>query len=159
MKTLDEVIKAMELCDSDEGTCRGCAYEPDCDQKASLGHERKRNDALHYLREYRTCREDLIMNCKRHEELYIQYRDMIDELERNEPLTWNELMQMIGKPVWIEEGTDFEMKHWFIVPWPHPSYKHNRLEKDQIGEGWSCYHKDNLGKTWQAYRKERHEES
>lgn len=68
MKTLDEVIKAMEICDSDEGTCRGCAYEADCDEKASLGHERKRADAIYYLKKYREDKNNATTRYLREEE-------------------------------------------------------------------------------------------
>ena len=50
MKTLDEVIRALEIC-WEQGTCsKECPYmmaEPSCGLRREL-------DALHYLKEYRT---------------------------------------------------------------------------------------------------------
>ena len=47
MKSLDEVIKAMEICMSDRNNCKGCPYDPDCKPN------KKWDDALEYLKEYR----------------------------------------------------------------------------------------------------------
>lgn len=133
MKTLDEVIKGMEHCHEDN--CMECPYqfEPkdfDCITQCQY------TDALHYLKEYRKL-------------------DSLDAVafseDDNPPLTWDELKQMAGKPVWVEYGT-FSDSGWafiseisekgsieFLLPWGL------RL----------VMHEGAIGKTWQAYRKER----
>lgn len=158
MKMLDEVIKALELCTSpvlEDGCIHGCPYsdlanECACDYNAI---PQMQKDALHYLREYRTRREDLIRNCDRHEELYNQYRDMIDELEKNDPLIWDELKQMEGKPVWVEvkyHNPEATYKYWTIV-----KYFDSNEGGDMVFTGTGFYYKDLLGVDWQAYRKEK----
>ena len=69
MKTLDEVIDGVGE----------CAKYPDCPLCMYGGQMCMWiQDALHYLKEYRT------------------------DLEDNPPLSWDELQQMKYKPVWIE---------------------------------------------------------
>lgn len=57
----------------------------------------------------------------------------------NPPLTWDELKDMEGKPVWIEGPLITGGPHWIIVG---PSHLY---DGKIVG----------YGKTWQAYRKER----
>lgn len=145
MKTLDEVIKQAEHC-NEYPDCTGCVYAG-IHELCGLNWA---TDALYYLREYRNCHENLIRNCNRHEELYNQYRDMIDELEKNDPLTWDELKQMERKPVWVEYYG--YMSCWEII---------ERIGNSKLYDGqfiethMSILHKEDIGKTWQAYRKER----
>lgn len=47
MRTLEEVIKALEICTSDYGGCEGCPYNHDCKP------DDKWDDALHHLKEYK----------------------------------------------------------------------------------------------------------
>ena len=132
MKTLDEVIKALEICTSDRGGCEECPYDPDCKP------DRKWDDALHYLKEYRMQLDDIVAkrkklesemnryqeavkNCEEAENKYRQLAQNSGELgntsqitcpkchsefvilpESNPALTWDELRTMKGKPVWIE---------------------------------------------------------
>lgn len=80
MKTLDEVIDIMEhpLYGADDGFAE--MAEDDI------------ADALHYLREYRNCGDcayaDSYLRCTQE--------------SRNDPLDWETLKQMEGKPVWFE---------------------------------------------------------
>ena len=50
MKTLDEVIKALEICSQMDAECCKCPYK----STAKGWCEEKDRDALHYLKEYRT---------------------------------------------------------------------------------------------------------
>lgn len=116
MKTLDEVIKGMEHCHEDN--CMECPYqfEPkdfDCITQCQY------TDALHYLKEY-------------------QKLDSLDAVafpeDDNPPLDWEQLKDMVGKPVWyehefwkgwiilgkVEQGVNCEMipdreERWYIV--------------------------------------------
>ena len=85
MKTLDEVIKGIEHCHEDN--CMDCPYqfEPKdfgCVDQANY------TDALHYLKEFQG--------------LSKMWNDKLDKEQENPPLTWDELKQMEGKPVWVE---------------------------------------------------------
>ena len=98
------------------------------------------NDIYHYLKEYQT--------------LQYGYIKAMADLEDNPPLTWDELKQMRGKPVWIEEiGQKYSSSHWEI---------HNGIEDAYDGDEilylqpfFETETKNSLGKTWNAYRKER----
>lgn len=73
--------------------------------------------------------------------------------DNNVALSWHELKQMEGKPVWVEyddhlsgrKGTKF--KEWEVI---------NCIFDDRIvTKGDWDYHKNEIGHIWQAYRKER----
>ena len=104
MKTLDEVVKALEICANNQRCIDGCPY-------------------------------------------YKLYKIASEKKQENLPLTWQELKQMEGKPVWLEfkDGRKF----WTVI-----------LRADQIQDGsWMLIdHTDFYTKkddVWQAYRKER----
>ena len=144
MKMLDEVIKALEICSNSyycstakHGVCpyfgesdMGCMKEPE-------------KDALHYLKEYRERQENL--------DQFETY-----QFEQNRPLSWGELRQMEGKPVWVEltypEGA---YSHWGII-WGFPKAGYEFMELWGFHDivSFSVMEKEQ-GKTWQAYRKER----
>ena len=142
MKTLDEVIKAFEICigyycsNAEHDVCpyfgesdMGCMKEPE-------------KDALHYLKEYRTTQT--------------AYIKAMADLEDNPPLTWDELKQMEGKPVWVEltyeEG---HYEHWGIISgFPKVGYEFMTLKGFHAIDSFSVMEKEQ-GRTWQAYRKER----
>lgn len=141
MKTLDEIIKSVEAYVKlfEEKGCFDCHYcEDDCVKSCFL------QDELHYLKEYK----DLKSAMDWHKEM--------EEIRRsltNDPLTWDELKAMKGKPVWVEDNIDEPedlTKYWAI---------YRRIEKAQETEyALLCdlyYDKAEYGKSWQAYRKER----
>jgi len=148
MKTLDEVIAELE----DEGLFA---------------------DALHYLKEYRDRKETLRnwtekaiseqQNLSDAITFMQAYRDDKDDLtalrayrkeqQENNALTWEQLKQMEGKPVWVEEKPDNEwIGYWNVV---------KRLETFDDGSesilfiSSEYYDEENYGIEWQAYRKER----
>ena len=129
MKTLNEVIKANECCDHGEpdSKCENCPYN-------GIGAccAERESDALHYLKDMKNLEED-------YDILYNKYWREFNQQQENPPLTWDELKQMEGKPVWIEGPFITEGPHWIIVG---PSYLFNGKI---VG----------YGKTWQAYRKEK----
>ena len=135
MKTLDEVIAIMDGIDQ---TCTCYAYQHDCDEVECV-----EKTALYYLKTIETT-ENL-------------YHDAVTELskwkdedwkDRQLPLTWDELKQMKGKPVWVEIGDG--SKRWVII---------RKIADSGIVSGSdgfigidTAYGMDN---TWRAYRKER----
>lgn len=139
MKTLDEVIKANECCDHGEpdSRCEDCPYN-------GIGTcclERE-SDALHYLKEYKDAYGNVIASMNYH-------LRKIHELEQNDPLTWQELKQMVGKPVWVEHK---HYSKWLIV--------YEVYENTIVLDGNGCYTQyfsdDNDKEVrWKAYRKER----
>lgn len=152
MKTLDEVIKAYEIC-TQEQSCSLCPYiESDTNGKwaCSLCGDCT-HDALHYLKTIETT-ENL-------------YHDAVNELfklkdedwkDRCLPLTWDELKQMEGKPVWVEEKYSFNKEwhgRWEVIcsvwdnEWDDDPYLSMTNEEYR--------HKDDMGERWQAFRKER----
>lgn len=133
MKTLDEVI---ELCEK----ILTFAYLPKDDTTSTAGI------ALFYLREYREIKNHLA--CMNNAEI----RGDSTQIINNPPLTWDELKQMEGKPVWVEDNIDEPedlTKYWAI---------YRRIEKTQETEyALLCdlyYDKAQYGETWQVYRKE-----
>ena len=60
----------------------------------------------------------------------------------NEPLTWDELKGMEGKPVWIAD----DYRHWEII---------QGVYDDNVSFGEFSEDRNTFGTEWQAYRKER----
>ena len=135
MKTLDEVIWAVENCDSAIDDCAHCAYyKEDCENLRPL-----RADALHYLKEYRKL-------------------DSLDAVafpeDDNPPLTWDELKQMEGKPVWVE-WCSVERKAWGLNDGTYvDAFGNDCITIKVLHDLWH-FPKKGMGKDWQAFRKER----
>ena len=124
MKTLDEVIAYF-----DNQTQQRHVY-------LTEDAEDIYNDVLHYLKEYRA--------------LELAYIKAMADLEDNQPLTWQEIQQMEGKPVWVEQCNG-DTKGWLLIL---------RTNFDIINcttkHGNSFYlYKSSYGERWQAYRKEK----
>ena len=147
MKTLDEVIKANECCDHGEpdSRCEDCPYNG----VGSCCLERE-NDALHYLKVLKDILDPLKVKKITHEITCPQCNSVIAILlpESNEPLTWDELKTMTGKPVWVE--CKFYSHQWAIIGEVYENrirfYGHRLVDGEPRSE---------IGETWQAYRKER----
>ena len=91
------------------------------------------NDAVNYLKDY---------------------QEMLANIE-NEPLDWDELMLMDGKPIWIEGSS--VLAHWMIIADIRPDCLTCRgmlICRGRFGENVPFY-KEDLGRTWLAYKKER----
>lgn len=144
MKTLDEIIKRIEIYKNifDKNGCFECHYrEDDCIDSCFL------ENVLHYLNTIETT-ENL-------------YHDAVNELskwkdedwkDRCLPLTWNELKQMEGKPIWMEftyHNPEEIYKYWTIV-----KYFDNDEGGAKMITGTGVYHKCDIDTDWQAYRKE-----
>ena len=144
MKSLDEVIKKIEkqwVCPSSDEADEYCElYDV-------------RDDALHYLKEYRDDRENFseaISNCGKALNKYIMDINTLAQQEENLPLTWSELCTMEGKPVWVEQHHG-DTKGWLLI-----LRKCDDVVTCTTKHGNSFYlYKANYGEKWQAYRKEK----
>ena len=117
MKTLGEVIEKIE-----EFWVCPCVDEANeyCDLMEV------REDVLHHLKEYRG--------------LLKMWNDKLDKEQENQPLTWDELCTMEGKPVWVEESADKGLWWTYWVIWQDEN---------------AVLPEKPYGTTWRAYRKER----
>ena len=133
-------------------------------------------DALHYLKAFRDAKNALDAERERSIEAYCQWQDAKEKLEAqtsqmmwvdkhfqisdNPPLTWDELKQMSGKPVWFEDKsspyitvTSLMLIHYFYVT---STGVEGIFAHDFTGGTAQIINKDyGEGKTWQAYRKEK----
>ena len=141
MKTLDETIKRIEIYKNifDKNGCFECHYhEDDCTDSCFL------ENVLYYLNTIETT-ENLYHNAVNELNKWIEN----DRKDRCLPLTWDELQQMEGKPVWVEQCNS-DIKGWLLIL---------RTNFDVINcttrHGNSFYlYKSSYGERWQAYRKE-----
>lgn len=160
MKTLDEVIRVIEDGKAQTIGCDSCVCHPDscqyeCDLVDSLLYLKMyRSDKLQWEREkddMQSRYQEAIDNCERAENKFKMALKKLDVGTLNEPLTWDELKQMEGKPVWIELLGKGKWKGWDII---------GGFDDDDFGFA-TCtvrgddYYLADLEKTWQAYRKER----
>lgn len=80
--------------------------------------------------------------------------------ENNEPLTWEELKKLKGKPVWVEEKYSFSdgwYGQWEVIDefWDD-IYFYDEPYVSMTDE--ENRRKDDLGKKWNAYRREKKSE-
>lgn len=74
--------------------------------------------------------------------------------ENNVALSWDELQQMEGKPIWVEEfyyNGNYKSRGWWLVD---TQDEEQIILRDQAGNPWYAY-LIAMGTDWQAYRKER----
>ena len=148
MNTLDEVIKVFET---------GILFS---DKPYDEAFREFNSDALHYLKEYKNTDENYKKAIAHVTEVIDHYEKMVaDYLAVNNPaLTWSELKQMEGKPVWVEvydpidEKTGWHTASWKLIEFINDEYFDVR---DSDGEQECFYKSENDCYCWQAYRKER----
>ena len=131
MKTLDEVIEKIE-------EFWVCPSSDEADEYCDLMEVRE--DALQYLKEYRG--------------LLKMWNDKLDKEQENQPLTWDELRTMEGKPIWVESSSSFNRRRWmFVGEW----FDDDEMRLFDMGYDYPDYVSKNSYEsgTWQAYRKER----
>ena len=152
MKTLDEVIKAWSICFSENSRsdCTGCPYADEDGEAACFNHDRE--DALHYLKELRHILDNTVWVGSTKEENGYWKLPTLPETG-NDPLTWQELQQMVDKPVWVDAeslpvGVSTHWKDWYIIK----SFSNDEFMYCNDGFEWG---KEMQGRLWQAYRKER----
>lgn len=139
MKTLDEVIKAWSICFSDNSrsNCTGCPYADEDGEAACFNHDRE--DALIYLKAYQWQ-----MTNPDGDHLQLEKcRALLSDFYQNEPLSWDELRTMKGKPVWVEP-----CKEWMLITEIETEPHIWLLSLDGMDYDMSLH-------EWQAYRKER----
>ena len=163
MKTLDEVIKALEYCQNpvdNFGNCNAeCPYTNCCDPS---NHD-VTEDALHYLKEYRSDkamweadRKGYLDWIEQYKESREKHQQAVIELKKNPPLTWDELKQMEGKPVWVEADHAFiQYIGWVLIDKIDDSCKDTGMVFTVSDRSEFFLLKDFIGNTWKAYRKER----
>ena len=125
MKPLDELITQHEYC-----MTLGFSACGDCGYRDADGVCRMRENALHYLKEYRNKAHKLDIDIAEHhrtfEQLgieiaryqkakaemesisadYVALKQWWAEQQENPPLSWNELKGMEGEPAWVEYNLD-----------------------------------------------------
>ena len=145
---LNEVIEAMEHClkPMPESLCSSC---PTGKQSNNCGVYEA---ALQFLKLYRKSAKDLLA-------LIEDYRKEIKTIDdqRNPALTWDELHEMEGKPIWVEVLNQTKNPcrwegQWMIVKdFAQGVYgEYCRMEPN-----YCTWINTTYGDTWQAYRKER----
>ena len=160
MKTLDEVIMALRCTDPEvdpETKCKDCPYkESHINELWYVGPsclDEMFADVLHYLKEYKKDREDPDGD---HQQLE-KAMALLQDFYRNDPLSWDELKQMEGKPVWVEGEHGFIWNHrsWVLID---PYDENDDLiicHGTDTGHYEFAIGKEDYGTDWQAYRKER----
>ena len=140
MKTLDEVIKAYEIClNINETSCRDCPYtEFNAEGKWACSLcGNCTEDVLQYLKAYREDKDDLTA-----------LRAFWTEQQANPPLDYETLKTMLGQPVWlVYDWNNVHYKGWILL---------DHLEDIFIldaKDNWALS-EVNMDK-WKAYRKER----
>lgn len=118
------------------------------------------DDILHYLRELKLFRQTPIMQgihkAQKECALYPVDNWEEDEPDSNPALTWDELKQMEGKPVWVEEPyAKVWHGEWKVVDMLYDGDYWDEDEKEFLTTDEERYHKTEQGKTWKAFRKER----
>lgn len=137
MKTLDEIIESAPY--------SGTAWT---------------RDALYYLKEYKTVRESLIENLKRNDDLRQMYLNAMAQWEDNPALTWEQLKEMEGEPVFMDEYDQIDRdKGWRRCKWMLVEFVNDEyfIGRDMSGEQYAFYKVDKNDYSWQAYRKKRYE--
>lgn len=145
-KTMDEVIKVM---DHIEFCCTNCKLQFDCDEVECF-----LEDALHYLKEYRSekamwevDRKWLLDWIEQYKEAREKHQQAVIELKKNPPLTWEELQQMEGKPVWfVYDWNNTHFKGWILLDHFEGIFIVDAKDEWALSE-------ENMDK-WKAYRKE-----
>lgn len=142
MKTLDEVIKAFEYCQNpvdNFGNCNAeCPYIHCCDPECTA----VKVDAIHYLKELQKIEDE-----------YDELKDWwAEEHAENVPLSWDELKQMEGKPVWVEIVAPDNWKAWFLISAIDDGFL---WVFDSKGDAHNLPRVCLDTRLWQAYRKER----
>lgn len=144
MKTLDEVIDALEICSQIDAECDKCPYKP----TAKGWCEEKDRDALHYLKEYQW----QMTNPDGDHQQLLKCQALLQDFYRNEPLTWDELYSRNGMPIWIEDS--FDNGEWYIIECFTAS---NRFVAHDRWGDTTLFNKKDMGDVWKAYRREHHE--
>jgi len=144
MKTLDEVIDALEICSQINAECDKCPYKA----TAKGCCAERESDALHYLKEYQW----QMTNPDGDHQQLLKCQALLQDFYRNEPLTWDELCSRNGMPIWIEDS--FDNGEWYIIECFTAS---NRFVAHDRWGDTTLFNKKEMDDVWKAYRREHHE--
>ena len=142
MNSLDEIIESISFCC--EGLCEYCVFEEEHKMRNPCTIALM-SDAQTYLKEYREMKQHLACMDKG------EIRGDDTQIVNNPPLTWAELHEMVGKPVWVEA---LLYKQWAVIAYAGDEYV--RFEGANLYAPESKTYKGEEN-GWQAYRKERKE--
>jgi len=141
MKALDEVIKAYEL-SCGKKDCAQCPYNDECLDHFTCECYERMDDTFHYLKVLQKMQKAQPLEKSEWDELY------------NQPLTWEELRGMEGKPVWVELPHSYR-KAWGLNDGMFTdAYGNDCITVKVLHDLWHLQQKQ-MGEAWQAYRKER----
>ena len=106
-----------------------------------------RHDAIEYLKDYKDKENRYHDEIKKTEDFRMMYIHAIADFEDNPPLTWDDLLKMKGKPVWL----NMPEPKWIII-----------LNAGVTQDGTKIFITENefydmkdYGIKWMPYRKER----
>lgn len=103
-------------------------------------------------------RDAAIAYLKGYREVLPEYAQMKLDAVKNDPLTWDELRQMEGKPVWIWLSPRIKNTpgsgRWEIIYKFNPIGGNKNLFEMEM-ESRSRFKRKYQGDLWQAYRKEK----
>lgn len=155
MKTLDEVIENFEKACDLERRCENCSGCLSQENGCPYDGAESVPDALFYLKEYRDDKDEIDSTRLAYLDIltdYVALKNYWAEQQENEPLTWDELKTMEGKPVWVEVDGKWWGRFWAFVEVKSDSY----IDFFQKGQDYpEDLWKRDMGKTWNAFRKER----
>ena len=145
MKTLDEIIY---WCENRKALLVGKATRDEMEEGILYYLKMYRSDQIEFMNNQKYWEDELKQKIKDFGDAKERYIKRLKELDigtLNEPLTWDELKTMKGKPVWVEEKGMLSI--WIIIwdvteNWLYPT-------------GCDAYRHEEYGKIWNAYRKER----
>lgn len=144
MKTLNEVIEILETVVKHDYVW--------FDEKTALMTIETLTDTLQYLREYQW---QMTNPDGDHQQLEKAQR-LLWEFYQNDPLSWDELKSMEGKPVWIDSVP--LVRRWVIIKKFHPIGGNKNLFDMEVEDG-AHFLRKNMRRDdpawWQAYRKEK----
>ena len=149
MKSLDEVIKDLQEQIDDD---MNCEYSINW-----IIDKHDVEDAIHYMKELKEAR-DIIATAREEARIQIEdfKADIMNKIADNPPLTWEELRQMEGKPVFIDSIP--LVRRWVVIKKFHPYGGNKNLFDMEVNDG-AHFLRKNMRRDdpawWQAYRKER----
>ena len=141
MMSLEEIIKALTKCD---GNCGGgCEFSGayGCNVMFVL-----KGDILHHLKDYR-------QTIKYLEVQHDHVEQLCEYSKNNPPLTWDELLQMQGKPVYVvfDHINGEQDGIWAIVN----SFMTMSSGRRMIHLSEMLIDVESYGTKWKAYRREK----
>lgn len=117
-------------------------------------------DAVFYLREYCEKRDEICEIAKIMADSWELHKQTMAFEDRNDPISWDELKQMEGKPVWVElkrKETEVGRNVWGLIDGTYvDAFGYDIVTIKVLHDLWHLS-KAQLGVVWKAYWEERHE--